>query len=568
MMANSENNVNESHAGGVQFCIMNWIQGSDRHQDSILPPRIEDYVAPNNPVRFIDAFVDQLDLRALGFIFPKENLQNRGRPAYQPSDLLKLYLYGYLHLIRASRRLQRECARNLEVIWLLRELKPDFKTIADFRKDNAAAFKAALRQFNQICRQLELFGGELLAVDGTKIKGQNSPAKNWSVTKLEKQRKRLDQHLEEYVKALDQADEQEQSLSAQLDATQLEQKIQQLKGKKLAIEAKLHTMETLGQTQLSATDPESRSMKTAQGYLVGYNVQGAVDAKHHLLVSTEVTNACVDQGQLVPPVQAAKAELQITRAEVLADGGYYCGEDIKACQELGLEVYLPPVNNSPSERAGLFGKKDFRYDPATDSYRCPAGQPLTKRREMLDNGRRLFNYDHPQACASCPLKSRCTQAPFRTVSRWEHEESLERMAAKVAAEPEKLARRKTLIEHCWGTLKWMLPGGFLLKGIKKAGAELSLVHFAYNFKRALKVVGLTKLMAALKACGWPGPRSPQTGPTVPPQTTPAVKSLLRSALGGLRCVSKPRIKPFFERRMNIFEISASKDRDNIFSIQC
>jgi transposase len=543
MMANSENDVNESPAWGVQFCIMNWIQGSDRHQDSMLPPRIEDYVAANNPVRFIDAFVDQLDLRALGFIFPKENLQNRGRPGYQPGDLLKLYLYGYLHLIRASRRLQRECARNLEVIWLLRELRPDFKTIADFRKDNAAAFKAVLRQFNQICRQLELFGGELLAVDGTKIKGQNSPAKNWSVTKLEKQRKRLDQHLEEYLKALDQADEQE-PMSAPLDATQLEQKIRQLKEKKQVLEAKLHTMETLGQTQLSATDPESRSMKSAQGYIVGYNVQGAVDAKHHLLASTEITNACVDQGQLVPPVQAAKAELQITQAEVLADGGYYAGEDIKACQEMGMAVLLPPVNNSPSERAGLFGKQAFSYDPATDSYLCPAGQRLSKRREMMDKGRRLFNYDHPQACASCPLKRRCTPAQFRTVSRWEHEASLERMAAKVAAEPEKLARRKTLIEHCWGTLKWMLPGGFLLKGIKKTGAELSLAHFAYNFKRALQVAGLTKMMAALKACGWLGSPSPQKGPATPPPATQAVKQLLHSALGAFRCIYRQRRERF------------------------
>jgi transposase len=475
---------------------MNWIRGHDRNQTYLLPAAVEDYVGPENPVRFLEAFANSMDLRGAGFAFPKENPENRGRPAYQPGDLLKLYLYGYLHRIRSSRRLEMECGRNLEVIWLLRGLKPDFKTIADFRKDNAGAFKGALRQFNMLCQKLELFGGELLAIDGTKIKAQNAPGKNWSVTKLEKQLQKLEQRLEGYLKALEQA-ESEESPSPGPSAAELEQKIQLMQERKEQAQEKLQTMEKLGQTQLSATDPESRSMKGAHGHVVGYNVQGAVDAKHHLLVSTVVTNAVSDQGQLAPMAKVAKEELQIQAADVAADGGYFVSEDIKVCQEMGLEVHLPAVNNSPSERAGLYGKKDFIYDSATDSYRCPAGQQLQKRREMEDKGRRLFNYDNRRACVECPLKRRCTAAVFRTVSRWEYEPVLERMAAQVAAQPEKLALRKTLIEHCWGTLKWLLPEGFLLKGKIKAGAEVALAHLAYNFKRALKVVGLAKLLEAV-----------------------------------------------------------------------
>jgi transposase len=488
---------------------MNWIEGTDRSQIRLLPPCIEDYVGLDNPVRFLDAFVNQLDLRAVGFLFPKENSQDRGRPAYPRGDLLKLYLYGYLRRIRSSRRLERECACNLEVIWLLRELKPDFKTIADFRKDNVEAFKQVVRQFNKVCQGLELFGGELLAIDGTKVKGQNSPGKNWSLSKLEKQRAKLEERLAEYLKALEEADRQEQGQGPALSAAELAQKIEQLKERRDQIQEKVKTMEKLGQTQLSKTDPESRSMKGAHGYVVGYNVQGAVDAKHHLLAATAVTNSGFDHGQLAPMAAAAKEQLQLEKAQVVADGGYFVAADIKSCQEMGMEPHLAQVNNSPSERAGLFGKKDFIYEPSSDSYLCPAGQRLTKRREVMDKGRLLFNYENPKACQQCALKSRCTKVESRTVSRWEHEPVLERMAAQVAARPQTLLRRKTLIEHCWGTFKWLMPEGFLLKGIKKVQAEVSLAHFAYNFKRALQIVGMAKLLEALGK--GPGPHGPSQG---------------------------------------------------------
>ena len=495
--------------GDASVCLgnMNWIEGSDRQQTHLLPAALEDYVGPDNAVRFLDAFVATLDLRAAGFHFPKEDPQGRGRPAYHPADLLKLYLYGYLHQLRSSRRLEAECRRNLEVLWLLRQLAPDFKTIADFRKDNAAAFKAVVREFTRLCRQLDLFGGQLLAIDGTKIKAQNAPDKNWSQTKLDKQLAHVEVRLEEYLKALDTADAQPETASPAPSVTEVKEKIARLQERRTQIQERLQTLARTGETQLSATDPDSRTMKSHGRHVVGYNVQGCVDAKHHLLVTTEVTNTAADQGQLAGVAQAAKTELQITQADVVADGGYYKSQDIKACQDLGLEPHLPAVENSPSERAGLYGKSDFRYDATRDVYHCPGGAVLSRRRQMTDQGKVMFNYDHPKACGPCPLKARCTRSRYRTLSRWEHETCLERMAQKVATAPGKLAARKTLIEHCWGTIKWLLPGGFLVRGKVKVGAEVSLAHFGYNLKRALAVVGLEKLLAALhnfKPDGCPG----------------------------------------------------------------
>ena len=487
---------------------MNFITGSDRQQILLLPPAIEDYVRAANPVRFLEAFVAKLDLRAAGFQWPKEDPQGRGRPAYAPADLLKLYLYGYLNQLRSSRRLEAECGRNLEVLWLLRRLQPDFKTIADFRKDNAAAFKAVVREFTRLCRQLELFGGQLLAIDGTKIKAVNAADQNWSQAKLDKQLAQTEARLEDYLRALDQADTQPGPADTGASAAELQAKIARLTERKTQIQARLQRLAQTGESQLSATDPDSRGMKSARGHLVGYNVQGSVDAKHHLLVTTEVTNLAADQGQLAQVAQAAKAELEIKQAEVVADGGYYKSEDIKTCQDLGLEPHLPAVNNSPSERAGLYGKSDFPYDATRDVYRCPGEAELTRQRETEDKGRKLFHYHQATACRTCTLKANCTKAEFRTISRWEHEGRLERMAALVAAQPQTLAKRKTLIEHCWGTLKWLLPGGFLVRGKIKVGAEVSLAHFGYNLKRVLAVVGLTKLLAELAKFRPAGPKGP------------------------------------------------------------
>lgn len=488
---------------------MNWIEGWDRKQQHLLPPQIEEYVGEDNPVRFLDAFVGGMDLLKAGFQFPKQDSKGRGRPSFHPGTLLRLYLYGYLHQIRSSRRLEKECGRNLEVMWLLGNLAPDHKTIADFRKDNAEAFKAVVRQFTLLCRDLNLFGGELLAVDGTKIKAQNSPAKNWSQSKLEKQLARIDDRLNQYLSALDQADAQPQGQSRANAPEELKRKIDVLRQRQTQAQERLDTLVKSGQTQLSQTDPDSRGMQSQGHHVVAYNVQGVVDAKHHLLVVTKVTNASADQGQLATMAQAAKNQLEIKSADIVADGGYFKGEDIKECQEMGMEPHVPAGMNSPSERAGLYGKADFNYDTKNDIYLCPNGAKLGKARESQDRGKKVFFYVNREACGKCPLRSKCTTTQFRSVSRWEHEPCLERMAAQMAAHPEKLKARKTLIEHPWGTIKWLLPGGFLVRGIRKVGAEVSLAHWVYNFKRLMAIVGLKGLMAALGRFGLkPGLESP------------------------------------------------------------
>ena len=479
---------------------MQFITGWDRQQGQLLPERVEEYVGADNAVRFVDVFVEALDLKAAGFVFPEVDSKGRGRPGYHPSSLLKLYLYGYLNQVRSSRRLEAECGRNLEVMWLLGKLKPDFKTIADFRQNNAKAFKAVVRQFTVLCRKLDLFAGQLLAVDGTKIKAQNAADQNWTTRKLEKQLAKLDERVQEYLQALDRSDHDERPASANnLSAEALQEKIAQLRERQSQVQQQLQQMTQAGETERSMTDPDSRGMRSKGKHLVGYNVQGVVDSKHHLLAVTEVTQEASDQGQLAGMVEKAKAELQIDQAEVVADAGYYKSEDIKACQDLGIEPHVPAANNSPSERRGLYGKADFQFEAQSNTYRCPAGGLLKYRRTTQDKGRKVFNYDNPKACAGCPLKRRCTQTSFRTVSRWEHEQRLERMAQKLAAAPDKMIARKSLIEHCWGTLHWLLPGGFLVKGLQSVGAEVSLAQFSYNFKRALAVVGLDRLIKAVKA---------------------------------------------------------------------
>lgn len=474
---------------------MNWIEGWDRQQIHLLPPRVEDYVDENNPVRFLDAFCEGLDLRAQGFKFPKENPQGKGHPSYRPADLLKLYLYGYLNGVRSSRKLERECQRNLEVMWLARQLAPDFKTIADFRKHNAESFKAVNREFTRLCQRLDLFGRQLLAIDGTKIKAQNARDQNWSQTKLEKQLHQAQEKMETYLKTLDEADAQEGAAPEAIQG--LKEKIQRWKERETKARERWENLQESQESQLSASDPDSRGMKGNYGHMVGYNVQGAVDAKHHLLAVLEATNQPADQGQLATVARAAKEELQIEEADLVADGGYYKNQDIKSCQEMGMEPHVP----EPSAPGECYGKKEFHYEAASNSYRCPAGAVLKFHRQVEDKGTVRFNYTNPAACAGCELRARCTKTDYRTVSRWEHEESIERMKEKMAASPEKLARRKTLIEHPWGTIKYLLAGGFLVKGLKKVGAELSLAHLAYNLKRALAVIGLAALLAAWKNPG-------------------------------------------------------------------
>jgi transposase len=480
---------------------MNHRTGLDRNQTLMFPERLEDYVAAENPVRFLDAFVAGLDLHGLGFA--KAQVANTGRPPYDPAALLKLYLYGYLHRVRSSRLLEAECHRNVEVIWLLGKLCPDFKTIADFRKDNLKPLRAVNRQFTLLCRKLELFGGELLAIDGSKFGAVNARDQNFNAAKLQDLIGRADARLAEYLKAMDTADASEPSAPA-LNKTELEAKIAVLREKQDWHKELLAQLDD-EQKQISVTDPDSRKLPTAQGMIVGYNAQMAVDAKHKLIAADDVTNAVTDYQQLANVALAAKANLEFKQAEVVADAGYYNAAEVSRCAEQGLTAYVPKADTSANTARGLYGKSRFKYDAAKDVYVCPAGAELTYRFATYELGREL-RYYRANGCKGCALKPQCTRNKAnRTITREENEGLMEAMAARMAAQPWKFKLRKTLAEHPFGTIKrWFGYTHFLLKGLEKVRCEWSLTTLVYNLKRVLNLVSFEKLMAAV------GVKVPQT----------------------------------------------------------
>lgn len=475
---------------------MNHICGVDRSQVLLLPEAIDDYVAPNNPVRILDAFVASLDLHALGFA--KAIPAYTGAPPYDPGDLLRLYLYGYLHRVRSSRALERECHRNVEVLWLLRQLAPDFKTIADFRRDHRAAFKLVHRQFHLLCHKLELFGGELIALDGTKLAGVNSRERHFNEKKLHDLLARADARLAEYLQALDAGDAAEPR-EEKLTRAELEEKIAALREKKEWHEELLAQLQDEGEKQISTTDADARQMPTAHGRVIGYNAQSAVDAKHKLIVADDVTNEGTDRRQLAGVASQAKETLAVERLEAVADQGYYNNADVSLCVEANITPYISQADTSANTPRGLYAKKDFAYDAAKDVYVCPAGAELTHRFNTYEQGRALCYY-RTSACARCPIKEKCTRNKGpRTITREEDEHLMEEMAARVQAQPQKMKLRKALVEHPFGTIKrWFGYTYFLLKGLEKVRCEWTLITLCYNWKRVLNIVSFNKLMAAVQ----------------------------------------------------------------------
>jgi transposase len=482
--------ANES--GGAQ---MGYIGGESRNQRYLLPETIDDYIGEDNPVRFVDAFVEKLDLEQLGF--ERAVAAETGRPGYDPGDLLRLYLYGYLNRIRSSRRLEREAGRNLELMWLLRRLRPDFKTIADFRKDNGRAIQQVCREFTLVCKDLELFGGELVAIDGSKFEAVNSPSRNFSRKRLAERIAEIDAKIEAYLKQLDCQDGEEGRIETG-KPEEFQQKLRRWQERKQRYQSYQQQLEQSGEKQISLTDPDSRRMSMGHGSQVGYNVQLAVDEKHKLIVEHEVTNAVTDQDQLAPMAERAKASSGVDKLEVVADMGYYDGAEVKKCEAQGITVYIPKPDTSANTKLGLFGKERFHYEADTDVYRCPAGQALTYRFGTVEKGRAIRYYS-TSACDGCALKPQCTRnQDNRRITRWEYEDVLERMQLRTHQHPDKMRKRKQLVEHPFGTMKrWMDQGYFLMRGKQKVTTEMSLTVLAYNLKRVLNLVGTRKMIAAL-----------------------------------------------------------------------
>ena len=473
-----------------------FIQGEARHQTTLFPEALDDYIKEENPIRVIDAFVDNIDLAGLGF---KTIPADTGRPAYHPSTMLKLYIYGYLNRIQSSRRLERETGRNVELMWLLKRLSPDFKTIADFRKDNSLGIKNTCRTFIDLCRQMNMFTDTVVAIDGSKFKAVNNSKKNFTSSKLKFHKDRFEKHLAQYLKQLDEADKDE---NQSVDDTVINAKIAWLKKRLVELKAMEERVSNHPEKQVSTTDPDSRLMKTkGMSRLVCYNVQSAVDSKHHLIVAHEVMNK-PDRGQLCRMGRQAQAALKEKKLTVIADKGYYSGVDIKNSQDEGMAVMVPKGDTSASEKKGIFNRSLFKYDANKDVYICPANKEMTYRFTGVDKGLTMKRYFLDVfTCRACSLKPQCTKSKQqRRIARWEHEDKIENMEALMASTPDSMLIRKQTVEHPFGTIKsWMGSTHFLTRRFKNVSTEMNLHVLAYNLTRMIKIKGAQQLICEMRA---------------------------------------------------------------------
>jgi len=475
-----------------------FVEGVDRSQSTLFPDNLDDYIAEDNPVRVVDVFVDELDLKQLGFEGAEP--EATGRPAYHPATLLKIYIYGYLNRIQSSRRLERETQRNVELIWLTGRLSPDFKTIADFRKDNGQAIKRVCREFVVVCRSLNLFSEAIVAIDGSKFKAVNNRDKNFTERKLKARMQQLEESVARYLADLDRAD---RDPTAVTDA-----RVEHLQHKVEAVKAQMQRLTQIGEQlagapdgQVSLTDPDARSMATSgRGTgIVGYNVQTAVDAKNHLIVAHEVTNVGHDRTQLSSMAKQTREAVGGDKLTAVADRGYFKGEEILECERAGITALVSKPQTSNNQAKGQFDKRDFRYIPADDEYECPAGQRAIWRFTTVENGQTLHKY-WSSACPRCPIKAQCTTGEYRRVARWEHEHVLDAMQARLNQMPQASRLRRQTVEHPFGTLKaWMGATHFLTKTLPRVSTEMSLHVLAYNLKRAMRVIGIVPLMNAMRA---------------------------------------------------------------------
>jgi transposase len=465
---------------------------------ALLPEQLDDYIGEENEVRVIDAFVDGLDLVELKV--SRAVAARTGAPGYHPRDLLKLYVYGYLNRVRSSRRLERECHRNVELMWLMRRLAPDHKTIAEFRRVNAAALKKVFREFTLLCGELDLFGRELTFIDGTKIQAVNGKDRNFTVERLKKLLPRIEERIGEYLAELERQDAGEAAEETPARAS-LKQKLERLKERKAKYEQYQGELKQDGERQLSLTDAESRRMKTREGFGVCYNAQIAVDPKHHLIVEQDVTNEVNDREQLAVMAVAAKEALGVETLEVVADCGYHNATKVKACEEAKITAYVPPVESSKNANKGLYTKLDFTYDAERDAYRCPAGQSLVFLTQSRDKGQEVRYYANTEACRGCPQRAQCTSSrkEGRRISRRVDEPWAEAMEERVKARPELQQQRKCVVEHPFGTMKRAMDFGyFLLKGLQKVRGEFSLMALSYDLRRVINVLGVKCLLEALR----------------------------------------------------------------------
>jgi transposase len=473
-----------------------FIVGADRNQATLFPESLDDYVAEESAVRVIDVFVDELDLLSLGF---KTMPADTGRPGYHPGTMLKLFIYGYLNRVQSSHRLEKEAGRNVELMWLTGRLAPDFKTIADFRKDNGKAIQRVCREFVVLCRKLNLFKDAFVAIDGSKFKALNNRDRNFTKAKLKRRLEQVDESIARYLSEMESLDRQESEI-AEDKSQRLADKIEILKGEIAKLKKHEAAMLAAPDEQLSLTDPDARSMATSgRGTgMVGYNVQTAVDTEHHLIVAHEVTNLGHDRTQLINMTEQAKEAIGTEKIEAVADRGYFSNTQIKACEEVGVTTYLPKPKTSNKRTKGYFSKDDFIYRAEDDQYECPAGQRLVNHMSKVQGGLVYYTY-WTHVCGRCPLKSKCTPGKERRVNRWEHEAVIERLQARLDKRPDMMRIRRQTAEHPFGTIKaWMGSQHFKMKTLKHVSTEMSLHVLAYNLKRVISLFGVNGLIQRMR----------------------------------------------------------------------
>jgi transposase len=474
-----------------------FIEGEGRTQITLLPECRDDYVAEGNPVRVVEAFVDELDLAEVGFANVTPALT--GRPGYHPGVLLKLYIYGYLNRVQSSHRLEREAQRNVELMWLTGKLAPDFKTITDFRSDNGPAIRGACREFVVLCRRLNLFNQAIVAIDGSKFRAVNCRDRNFTPTKIDKRLEQIEESIKRYLYAMDTADRNPSDVT-EAKTSRLKGKVETLRKQMQDLKVMRERLPSEPDRQVSLTDPDARAMATTGRCtgVVGYNLQAVVDTEHHLIVAHELTNIGSDRDHGAHG-QAGAASLRAGEAHRGADRGYYKSEQILACEEARITPIVPKSHTSNAKAEGRFDKADFIYEAETDTYRCPAGSKLIWRFARVEGGlmmRRYWSSD----CPRCAQKAQCTPSDYRRVSRWEHEEVLDAMQARLDRQPEMMRMRRQTVEHVFGTLKfWMGAVHFTMKRVKHVQTEMSLHVLTYNLKRMIKILGVEPLLAAIRA---------------------------------------------------------------------
>ena len=474
-----------------------FVEGDGRKRVALLPECVDDYIGQDNPVRIVDVFVDELDLTTLGFNGTTPAIT--GRPSYHPGVMLKIYIYGYLNRVPSSRRLERESQRNVEMMWLTGRLAPDFKTIADFRRDNGPAIRNVCHRFVELCRGLKLLSSDMVAIDGSKLKAVNSRDRNYTAGKIDKRQQQIEESVQRYLDMIETADRTSPT-GFDVKTVRLYEKIAILRQRMRELEQIKQQLKDEPDGQLSLTDPDSRSMASGgkRTGTVGYNVQTAVDTKHHLIVEHEVTNIGGNHGQLSKMALSAKNAMGKPKLKVLADRGYFSGPDIRACELAGITAYAPKPLTSASRKKGLFTKRDFIYVARSDEYPCPAGERAILRFKTVEKDMNLRVY-WPSACPRCHLKERCSPSDYRRIRRWEHEHVLEVMQRRLDRKPDAMTMRRSTVEHVFGTLKhWMGATHFLTRTLGHVSTEMSLHVLAYNLKRVMNILGVAGMMEVMR----------------------------------------------------------------------